>query len=111
MLAVWALPWVTLPVRRIPWWCEKWYNYHMAANKVSSFMKRRRHLMWYTWRNAGVSVPAALEAVLNYGDVADVRAFIAQVGRERVRRTFRAQQGKPRSNYRPEVRALFRAIW
>lgn len=74
---------------------------------VGDFVKERKHLFWSTRNYDGLSKGAVVEAVLNYGDMEDVRALIALLGIQEVARIFRAQTNQSRVNYRPEVQHYF----
>ena len=66
---------------------------------VGDFAKQRKHLFWSTRNYDGLSKEAVVEAVLNYGDMNDVRELIALFGMQEVAKTFRAQTNRPRINY------------
>lgn len=74
---------------------------------VGDFVKQRKHLFWSTRNYDGLSKGAVIEAVLNYGDMEDVRALITLLGIREVASIFREQTNRPRVNYRPEVRHYF----
>ncbi len=75
---------------------------------VGDFVRKRKHLFWSTRNYDGLSTGAVVEAVLNYGDMDDVRALIALLGIREVARIFYAHTNRARVNYRPEVRNYFR---
>ncbi len=70
---------------------------------IGDFVKQRKHLFWSTRNYDGLSKEAVVEAVLNYGDMNDVRELIALLGIQEVAKTFRAQTNRARVNYRPEI--------
>lgn len=74
---------------------------------IGDFVRARKHLFWSTRNYDGLSNGAVIEAVLNYGDMKDVRALIALLGIQEVARIFREQTNRPRVNYRPEVQHYF----
>lgn len=74
---------------------------------LGDFVRKRKHLFWSTKNYDGLSKGAVIEAVLNYGDMEDVRALIALLGIQDVAKIFREQTNRPRVNYLPEVRHYF----
>ena len=75
---------------------------------ISEFAKQRKHLFWSTRNYDGLSKEAVVEAVLNYGDMKDVRELISIFGIKEVARVFGEQTNRSRMNYRPEVKNYFR---
>ncbi|MBI4449807.1 hypothetical protein HY634_02000 [Candidatus Uhrbacteria bacterium] len=75
---------------------------------LGGFVKKRKHLFWSTKNYDGLSTRAVVEAVLNYGDMDDVRALIALLGIQEVARTFSENTNRARVNYRPEIVHYFR---
>ena len=77
---------------------------------LASFIKKRRHLIWYTKNYDKLSEEAIVEAVLNYGNWDDVQKLIKILGMKRVAEIFR-NKSKPgkwgRQNYRPEIKNYF----
>lgn len=74
---------------------------------TGGFVRKRKHLFWSTKNYDGLSNGAIVEAVLNYGDMNDVRELIALLGIQEVAKIFREQTNRPRVNYRPEVKNYF----
>lgn len=70
---------------------------------IGDFVKQRKYLFWSTRNYDGLSKEAVVEAVLNYGDMNDVRELIALLGMQEVAKTFRGNTNRARVNYRPEV--------
>ena len=70
---------------------------------VGDFVKKRKHLFWSTRNYNGLSTGAVVEAVLNYGDMDDVRALIALLGIREVARIFYEHTNRPRVNYDPKI--------
>ncbi|MFH1178444.1 MAG: hypothetical protein V1711_01835 [bacterium] len=75
---------------------------------IGDFVKQRKYLFWSTRNYDGLSPEAVVEAVLNYGDMNDVRELIALLGIQEVAKTFRANTSRVRVNYRPEVVNYFK---
>lgn len=70
---------------------------------TSDFVKKRKYLFWSTRNYDGLSNEAVVEAVLNYGDMDDVRELIALLGIQLVAKIFHDQTNRLRVNYHPEV--------
>lgn len=75
--------------------------------KVQNIVKNKPYLIWYTKDYDGLSDAAVVEAVLNYGDMDDVRKLIKVLGARRVAKIFREKSSMPRSNYDPKMRHFF----
>ena len=63
-------------------------------------------MFWSTKNYDGLSKDAIVEAVLNYGDMKDVRELIALLGMQEVAKIFQEKSKKSkmgRQNYHPEV--------
>lgn len=73
--------------------------------KLESFIKKWRHLVWYVKDPEKLSEEAVVEAVLNYGDMGDVRKLFSILGIRRVAKIFREQisQRRRRINYNPKA--------
>ena len=70
---------------------------------IGDFVKKRKHLFWSTRNYDGLSSGAVVEAILNYGDMNDVRELIDLLGMKEVAKIFRENTNRARVNYRPEV--------
>ena len=70
---------------------------------IGDFVKKRKHLFWSTRNYDGLSNGAVVEAILNYGDMNDVRELIALLGMQVVAKIFYEDTNRARVNYRPEV--------
>jgi len=73
---------------------------------IGDFVKKRKYLFWSTKNYDGLSKEAVVEAILNYGDMNDVRELISFLGINKVASIFREKSKKSkvgRQNYRPEV--------
>ena len=78
--------------------------------EINKFIKKRRHLIWYTKNHANLNEEAIVEAVLNYGQWDDVQKIISILGIQRVAEIFKKgiKLGKmKRTNYRPEIKNYF----
>jgi len=75
---------------------------------LQNFIKKRPYLVWHTRDFDQLSQEAIVEAVLNYGDMNDVRKLISILGIQETARIFREQTNRARINYRPEVVNYFR---
>jgi len=74
---------------------------------VANFLKSRPHLLWYVEDKSKVSTGAAVEAVLNYGDWADVQKLMKIVGLKKVAGIFIKQSKQKRCNYNPRTKNYF----
>ena len=70
---------------------------------VADFVKKRKHLFWSTKNYDGLSNAAVVEAVLNYGDMNDVRELISILGMREMAKIFRGQINRQRVNYDPKI--------
>lgn len=75
---------------------------------IQNFIKQRPYLIWHTKNWAGLSEAAIIEAVLNYGDWADVKKLIGILDEKKVARIFRERSRGKRSNYSPKIANYFR---
>lgn len=76
--------------------------------KASDIIQKKPGLIWYTKNYDGLSDEAVVEAVLNYGDMDDVRKLMQIVGIKKVADIFRENAFRQRTNYRPEIKNYFR---
>ena len=74
---------------------------------VRDIIKQRPYLIWYTRNYDGLSDEAVVEAVLNYGDMEDIRQLISVLGIEKTADIFKHQTSRSRTNYRPEIKNYF----
>ncbi|MEK7507412.1 MAG: hypothetical protein AAB585_02660 [Patescibacteria group bacterium] len=74
---------------------------------ISSFIKKRAYLVWYTKNYDGLSEEAIVEAVLNYGDFRDVKEMINILGIARAAEIFRKKIAGKRCNLRPGIKNYF----
>ncbi len=75
----------------------------LVRMRIGDFVKKRKHLFWSTKNYDGLSNGAVVEAVLNYGDMNDVRELISLLGMQEVAKIFYENTNRVRVNYRPEV--------
>lgn len=78
---------------------------------IHDFIKKRKHLVWYTKNFDGLSEDAIVEAALNYGDWNDVQELIKILGMKRTAEIFEERSNWPRSNYDPEVKKFFHSFF
>jgi len=74
---------------------------------MTSFIKKRPYLIWYTNNYNNLSEKAIVESVLNYGDFNDVKKLIKILGIEKTAAIFRNSLIKKRCNLRPEIKNYF----
>lgn len=77
---------------------------------IGDFVRKRKHLFWSTKNYDGLSNGAVVEAILNYGDMNDVRELINLLGMQKVAKIFREKSKKSkagRQNYCSEVISYF----
>lgn len=74
---------------------------------INDFIKKRPYLVWHTKNYDNLSEEAIVEAVLNYGDFADVQKMIKILGIKKTAAIFRKKSGQKRCNYRPEIKNYF----
>ena len=70
---------------------------------ISDFVRKRKYLFWSTKNYDGLSNRAVVEAILNYGDMNDVRALISLLGMQEVAKIFREDTTRARVNYDPKI--------
>lgn len=70
---------------------------------TADFVRKRKYLFWSTKNYDGLSNGAIVEAVLNYGDMSDVRELIELLGIQEVAKIFRENTNRPRINYDPKI--------
>ena len=74
---------------------------------LKTFIKERPYLTWYQAKPSELSEKIIVEAVLNYGDLEDVKKLFSILGEKRVATIFRAQMKKKRTNYSPKIANYF----
>lgn len=77
---------------------------------LSTYIKKRPYLIWWTKNYDHLGAEPIVEATLNYGNWDDVQTLIKMLGIKRVAKIFRTKS-KPsligRQNYFPEVKHYF----
>lgn len=77
---------------------------------IHDFVKKRKHLVWYTNDFDDLPEESIVEAVLNYGDWNDVQTLIKILGIKKTAKIFRAKS-KPskigRCNYSDKTKNYF----
>jgi len=96
--------------KNIPQISKTCYNTNMKKKKdIHEFIKKRKHLIWWTKNWDGLDDEAIVEAVLNYGDWDDVQELFDILGIKRVAEIFREQTApeRMRCNYRSDIKHYF----
>ncbi|MBW6441246.1 hypothetical protein K0B03_04460 [Patescibacteria group bacterium] len=75
---------------------------------IKDFIKKRPYLLWSVSELDSVSEEVIVEAVLNYGDFADVQKMIEILKIEKVAEIFEKQIKQKRNNYRPKIKNYFK---
>lgn len=72
--------------------------------KLGKFVKKRRELFWSTKNYDDLSEAVVVEAILNYGDMDDVRELIKLLGIQKVAKIFyKNTTNRARVNYDKRV--------
>lgn len=66
---------------------------------IGDFVRKKKYLFWSTKNYDGLSEGAVVEAILNYGDMNDVRELISLLGIQKVSKIFKEQTNRTRINY------------
>lgn len=66
---------------------------------LGDFVRKRKYLFWSTKNYDGLSKDAVVEAILNYGDMNDVRELISLLGIQEVAKIFYKNTNRTRVNY------------
>lgn len=70
---------------------------------IGDFVRKRKYLFWSTKNYDGLSKAAVVEAILNYGDMNDVRELISLLGITEVAKIFYENTNRTRINYDPKI--------
>lgn len=70
---------------------------------LGNFVRQRKYLFWSTNNYDGLSRGAVIEAILNYGDMNDVRELISLLGIQEVAKIFHGQTNRMRINYDQKI--------
>jgi len=77
---------------------------------LGKFIKKRKHLIWWTENHDNLEDSAIVEAVLTNGDWDDVQKLIKTLGIKKVAKIFR-EKSRPsaagRQNYPPKTKRYF----
>lgn len=71
----------------------------------------RLHLWWWVQDRRALSLESVVEGILSYGDMDDVKALFALIGRNRTREIFLRQVSGRRCNYRPQTVNFFSKVF
>lgn len=74
---------------------------------LRDFIKKRRYLFWYVEKPENLSEEAVIEAVLNYGDWADVQKLFSILGIKKTAKIFYEQTRRKRVNYDSKIAHYF----
>ena len=75
--------------------------------KLSEFIRKRPHLIWYSKNYEGLSAESIVEATLNYGDWDDVQTLIKILGIKKAAKIFYKQAKQRRCNYHEKSKHYF----
>ena len=75
---------------------------------LKTFIKKRKHLIWYTKDFENLSKEAIVESILNYGNFKDVKELFTILDIKNVAKIFYKQIKRKRCNYRPEIKNYFK---
>ncbi|MFH1412566.1 MAG: hypothetical protein ABIG10_00855 [bacterium] len=75
---------------------------------LQTFIKKRKHLIWYVKDYDQLSDAVIIEATLNYGNWSDVQKLIDILGIEKVAKIFKKQTSRKRNNYDPITKNYFK---
>ena len=70
---------------------------------LGDFVRKRKYLFWSTKNYDGLSNGAVVEAILNYGDMNDVRELISLLGIKEVAKIFHENTNRARVNYDTKI--------
>lgn len=74
---------------------------------VTKLLKQKPYLHWWVKNKDTISLPSAVEAILNYGEIEDVQLLIQETGFDIVHTIFLDQIQRSRCNYKPQVKHYF----
>jgi hypothetical protein len=74
---------------------------------ITRLLQRKPYLTWWVKDKNSLSLPAAVEAILNNADFPDAKKLFQEVGIKKVSRIFNTQARQRRCNYDPDVRNFF----
>ena len=78
--------------------------------EMKRFIKKHEHLWWWVpeAKKEYLKPESVVEALLNYGDVKDVKELFDLLGIKQVAAIFERQIAGPRPNYKPQTINFFR---
>lgn len=74
---------------------------------LKTFMRKRKHLVWYVKNPEDLNVESIVEHTLNYGDWDDVQELIKIIGIKKMAEVFRKQISGFRTNYDNKIKNYF----
>jgi hypothetical protein len=74
---------------------------------LQTFIRDRKHLVWYVVDVTNLDEASVVEHVLNYGTWADVQALCSLLGVEHTAQVFTAHALGSRTNYRKNIARYF----
>jgi len=81
---------------------------HMT--KLENFTKINKAIFWDSTNLKTLSEEKILERTLNYAPLSCVKKLFDIIGRKKAAKIFFLQLKKKRSNYRPEIKNLFKIV-
>ena len=79
----------------------------LERQKITNFIKKRPHLIWWVKNYQRLSDEAIVEATLNYGDWDDVLLLLKILGTQKTALIFKKQIKQKRNNYRDKTKNYF----
>jgi len=79
----------------------------LKKETIHTFIKKRKHLIWWVRDFNAISIDAVVEAALNYGTWEDVQELIGIIGIKKMATVFKKRSEQRRCNYRPEIKNYF----
>jgi len=78
--------------------------------EMKQFIKKHRNLWWWVPedKKEHLKPETVVEAILNYGDIKDVKELFDLLGIKQVAAIFERQIAGPRPNYRPQTINFFK---
>jgi hypothetical protein len=85
----------------------------MNSPEIKEYIRKNRSLFWYTPENKkeDISPEFLVETILNYGDLANIKALIKIIGVKEVSQIFFSAEGRKKLNYYPEIYNFFSMIF
>jgi len=86
---------------------KKYFNM-MPPPAVVEVLKKSPWLTWWVKDKDSISLPFAVESILNYGNWDQAKTLFRTAGIKKVKRVFNAQTRNARCNYYPDVKEYFK---